>query len=134
MGIVHDPLVNKGTGFDLAERDRLRIRGLVPPRMLPLEVQAEKILQTFRSEPDDMAKNQYLSGLQDRNETLFYKVLMDNIEEMAPYVYTPTVGKVCQKFGNHFRRTRGMYFSSMDRNQMAAMVSGDLHEARLRMK
>ena len=122
MGIVHDPLVNKGTGFDTAEKDRLRIRGLVPPRTLTMEMQQKKIFETFMSSGSPMDKNLYLSGLQDRNETLFYKVLMDNIELMAPVVYTPVVGQVCQKFGSHFRRTRGMYFSSEDKGNMSAMV------------
>ncbi|CAE7936552.1 malA [Symbiodinium sp. KB8] len=128
MGIVHDPLVNKGTGFDTAEKDRLRIRGLVPPRTLTMEMQQKKIFETFMSSGSPMDKNLYLSGLQDRNETLFYKVLMDNIELMAPVVYTPVVGQVCQKFGSHFRRTRGMYFSSEDKGNMSAMVYNWPHD------
>lgn len=89
LGIVHDPWSNKGTGFTMAERDRLRIRGLVPPRQLPLEVQAQKILHAFESKPDAMEKNMYLSDLQDRNETLFFRTLIDHLEYLAPYVYTP---------------------------------------------
>ena len=61
----------------------------------------------------------YLQALQNRNETLYFKVLIDYITEMAPLVYTPTVGQVCQKFGSTFQRTRGMYFSSADRGAMA---------------
>lgn len=72
---------------------------------------------------DDISKSVYLSSLQDRNETLFYRVLIDNIQKLAPYVYTPMVGKVCQVYGSSiFRRPRGMYFSTLDKNQMAAMV------------
>eukprot|EP01138_Halocafeteria_seosinensis_P008287 gb/GECG01008468.1/.p1 GENE.gb/GECG01008468.1/~~gb/GECG01008468.1/.p1 ORF type:complete len:638 (+),score=60.72 gb/GECG01008468.1/:1-1914(+) len=123
IGVVHDPLTNKGTGFPMPERDRLGIRGLVPPRTLSLATQCEKILHTFDKMEDDISKSVYLSSLQDRNETLFYRVLIDNIEKLAPYVYTPTVGKVCEVYGSTiFRRPRGMYFSSLDKNQMAAMV------------
>jgi malate dehydrogenase (oxaloacetate-decarboxylating)(NADP+) len=107
LGIVHDPVVNKGTAFSLAERDRLHIRGIVPPRELGMEVQTQKILNGFRRCETDVEKHLFLQGLQDRNETLFYKALLENIEEMAPIVYTPVVGKVCQEFGNLFRRTRG---------------------------
>lgn len=119
---VQDPLTNKGTGFTAAERDRLRIRGLVPPRCLSLPVQAQKILHALNSKPDALEKNMYLSDLQDRNETLFYRVLIDNLEQLAPFVYTPTVGQVCLRFGSYFRRARGMYFSSADRGQMSTMV------------
>jgi hypothetical protein len=107
LGLVHDPIVNKGTAFPIAERDRLHIRGLVPPRELGMDVQIQKIVNGFRSCVTDIEKHLYMQGLHDRNETLFYRSLIDNIEEMAPIVYTPTVGKVCQRFGNLFRRTRG---------------------------
>lgn len=80
---VHDPLTNKGTGFPLAERDRLGIRGLVPPRQLPLDVQAEKIIAQVRQRPTDVEKHIFLASLQDRNETLFYRVLIDHIEELG---------------------------------------------------
>jgi hypothetical protein len=104
---VHDPWTNKGTGFELPERDRLRIRGLVPPRTLSLDVQAEKIVHAFQEQKDPLDKSMYLNALQDRNETLFFRVLIDNLSSMAPYVYTPTVGLVCQRFGSFFRRARG---------------------------
>lgn len=93
-----------------------------------MDVQVEKILKGFRQCTTDVDKHLYLQGLHDRNETLFYRALLDNIEEMAPIVYTPTVGKVCQSFGNLFRRTRGMYFSSQDRGHMASMVYNWPHD------
>ncbi len=86
---VHDPWTNKGTGFTTAERDRLRIRGLVPPRTLSLAVQAQKILHALNGKTDALDKAMFLSDLQDRNETLFYRVLIDNLEQLAPFVYTP---------------------------------------------
>ncbi|EQC31933.1 hypothetical protein SDRG_10450 [Saprolegnia diclina VS20] len=122
IDIVHDPLYNKGTGFKAVERDRLGLRGLVPPRRLNMKTQLEKLYDLFQQEPDPLRKSIFLSELQNRNETLFFRLLIDNIEEMAPVVYTPTVGQVCQKFGSMFRRPRGMYFSSADRSQFASMM------------
>jgi malate dehydrogenase (oxaloacetate-decarboxylating)(NADP+) len=106
----------------MAERDRLRIRGLVPPRTLSLSVQAQKILHALHGKTDPLDKAMYLSDLQDRNETLFFRVLIDNLESLAPFVYTPTVGQVCLRFGSYFRRARGMYFSSADRGVMSTMT------------
>lgn len=120
--ILHDPLFNKGTAFKSGERDRLRIRGLLPSRKLNILVQKERFLIAFREEESTIKKNIMLEDLHDRNETLYHRVLVDHIEEVAPIVYTPTVGQACQEFGTRFRRPRGMYFSEEDRGQMAAMV------------
>lgn len=125
--IIHDPLLNKGTGFLLDERERLGLRGLVPPRCPTsheeaMQSGAARILYGYRRLTDDLDKYAYLIALQDRNEALFYRVLIDNIEEMSPIIYTPTVGKACIAFSSIFRRTRGMYFSSQDRGAMHAMV------------
>ncbi|OQR91730.1 NAD-dependent malic enzyme [Thraustotheca clavata] len=122
IDIVHDPLYNKGTGFKEVEKDRLGLRGLVPPRRLNMKTQLEKLYRLFQEEADPLRKSIFLSELQNRNETLFFRLLIDHIEEMAPVVYTPTVGQVCQKFGSVFRRPRGMYFSSADRSQFAPMM------------
>ena len=94
VAIVHDPLTNKGTGFSLPERDMLGIRGLVPPRALPLAEQARKIVASLREIEDPLEKYKFLNDLCDRNETLFYRILVDNVAELAPIVYTPTVGQV----------------------------------------
>jgi len=128
LGIVQDPWTNKGTGFISPERDRLRIRGLVPPRTLSLQVQAQKIMHALDNKSDALEKSAYLSDLQDRNETLFFRVLIDNFEYVAPFVYTPTVGQVCMRFGSYFRRARGMYFSSLDRGLMSTMVYNWPHD------
>ena len=107
VGVVHktgkdilsDAWYNKGTAFTMAEKDRLGLRGLLPPTQLSIEQQAQRFLNMIR-EPrmSPMDKWRELSSLQDRNETLFYKVLIENISEFAPIVYTPTVGQACQKF------------------------------------
>ncbi|KAF0693100.1 Aste57867_15889 [Aphanomyces stellatus] len=122
IDVVHDPLFNKGTGFKDVERDRMGLRGLVPPRRLNMRAQLDKLYSLFQEEPDPLKKNLFLSELQNRNETLFFRLLIDHIEEMAPVVYTPTVGLVCQKFGSIFRRPRGMYFSSEDASHFGSMV------------
>eukprot|EP01111_Echinosteliopsis_oligospora_P010829 TRINITY_DN3431_c0_g1_i1.p1 TRINITY_DN3431_c0_g1~~TRINITY_DN3431_c0_g1_i1.p1 ORF type:complete len:585 (-),score=176.26 TRINITY_DN3431_c0_g1_i1:9-1763(-) len=122
VDLMHSPLYNKGTAYPYAERDRLNLRGLIPPRHLDIELQVERIMKRFHAEPNDMRRNSLLSSLQDRNETLFYKILIDNIKLMAPIIYTPTVGKTCMQFGQIYRRPRGMYFSVKDRGHMSSMV------------
>ncbi|CAB9514187.1 NAD-dependent malic enzyme [Seminavis robusta] len=120
--ILNEPLYNKGTAFKTGERDRLRFRGLLPSRIMNINLQKERFLLAFRAEESNIKKNVMLEDLHDRNETLYHRVLVDHIEEVAPIVYTPTVGQACQEFAARFRRPRGMYFSEDDRGQMAAMV------------
>jgi len=120
--ILTDPLFNKGTAFKAGERDRLRIRGLVPPRRMSMKLQLEKFMVRIREERSNIKKHLLLEDLHDRNETLYHRILSDYIEEVAPIVYTPTVGQACAEFGERYRRTRGMYFSKEDRGHMAAMV------------
>lgn len=122
MDLLHEPLFNKGVRFPMRERDRLSLRGLLPPKVLTTRLQVKRFLQEFRATDDMMAKYQMLSSLQDRNETLFYKVVAENIGECAPIVYTPTVGEACQNFSAQFRRPRGMYFSAEDRGEMSSML------------
>ena len=120
--IVTDPLFNKGTAFRHGERDRLCLRGLLPPRRLTMQSQVGRIEQALAREDTPMRKNIMLRELHDRNETLFHRVLVDNIKELAPVIYTPTVGEVCQTFGSQFRRPRGMYFCAKDRMNMGSMM------------
>lgn len=120
--ILNNPLYNKGTAFKSGERDRLRFRGLLPPRRTNMKVQKDRILHAIRSEDSDIRKNTILEDLHDRNETLYHRILVDHMEEMAPLIYTPTVGQACKEFGMRFRRPRGMYFTEDDRGHMAAMV------------
>lgn len=126
VGVLLDPLLNKGTGFSVEERERLGIRGLIPPRTIDikscLEWQAKKIMMRYYDCPTNIVKYSYFMSLQDRNEVLFYKCLVDNLEELAPVVYTPTVGEACLKFAYLFRRPRGMYFSAADKGNMHAMA------------
>ena len=120
--ILTDPLFNKGTSFKSGERDRLRFRGLLPAKIMNIQMQKERFLNALRDEDSPIRKNLMLEDLHDRNETLYHRVLVDHIEEMAPLIYTPTVGQACQEFGRQYRRPRGMYFTENDRGNMAAMV------------
>lgn len=120
--ILHDPLFNKGTAFKSGERDRLRLRGLLPPKIMNIHTQKEHFLLNLRSEDSSIRKNIMLEDLHDRNETLYHRVLVDHLEEMAPLIYTPTVGQACQEYASRFRRPRGMYFTEEDRGNFAAMV------------
>ncbi len=116
--ILHDPTLNKGSAFTEQERDLLRLRGLLPPRILSMEEQEQKILENFRRKPTDLEKYIHLISLQDRNETLYYYTLIKNIQEMMPIVYTPVVGQACQEYGHIWRRPRGIFISSDDRGRM----------------
>ncbi|XP_010551124.1 PREDICTED: NAD-dependent malic enzyme 1, mitochondrial [Tarenaya hassleriana] len=132
LDILHDPWFNKGTAFSMTERDRLDLRGLLPPNVMSPEQQIERFMADLKrleeqardgpSDPNALAKWRILNRLHDRNETMYYKVLIANIEEYAPIVYTPTVGLVCQNYSGLFRRPRGMYFSAEDRGEMMSMV------------
>ena len=88
--ILQDRLWNKGTAFTRSERDRLGLRGLLPPGTRTIEEQAKKVLDHIDKKPNNEEKNLYLQDLHNRNETLYFKTLVDNIEQMAPLVYTPT--------------------------------------------
>lgn len=125
--VLLDPLLNKGTGFLQEERERLGIRGLVPPRHpfsheSALQAGVNRVMNRYWSIPRSIEKYSYLIALQDRNEVLFYRCLLDNIEKLAPIIYTPTVGEACQSFSSLFRRPRGMYFSYADKGNMHSMV------------
>ena len=115
VDLLHNPLLNKGTAFSSKERILFKLEGLLPPHISTQSEQKMKVLSTVRSLETDMAKYIYLMSLQDRNETLFYRLIMDEIEEFLPIIYTPTVGQACQEYGHIFRRPRGMYISNNDK-------------------
>lgn len=119
---IHDPRLNKGTAFTEAERDALGLRGLYPPRVSSQAEQTHRILKAFRAKPDALERYIYLLSLQDRNEHLFYRTLIDHIEEMTPVIYTPTVGEACRKFGHIFRRPRGLYLTAHDRGRVEQIL------------
>ena len=120
--LLHDPSFNKGTAFTEVERDRLHLRGLLPPRILTLEQQLDKTLASFRSKPTDLERYIYLISLQDRNERLFYRLVIDHLAEMLPIIYTPTVGQACQRYAHLWRRPRGLFISADDRGRVARVM------------
>ena len=105
------PLYNKGTGFTTEERQRFRLDGLLPSQHNTIEVQAERVFKSIMFNEDAVGRHIGLAALQDRNEHLFYKVLRENLEELMPIVYTPTVGKASQYFSRVFRRARGIWIT-----------------------
>jgi malate dehydrogenase (oxaloacetate-decarboxylating)(NADP+) len=122
VDLLHDPRFNKGTAFTAEERDVLRIRGLLPPRVFTIEQQLERVMENFRRQASDLERYIFMVALQDRNETLFYRTVMDYLPEMMPVIYTPTLGEACQQFGHIFRRPRGLYISAEARGRVAEVL------------
>lgn len=129
--ILHDPVRNKGTAYTVAERDALKLTGLLPPRVHTLAEQELRVLGNVRAKATDLDRYLYLIALQDRNETLFYRVIMNHIEEMMPLIYTPTVGLACQEFQHIYRKPRGFYVSLQERGCVKEILQNWPHEARI---
>lgn len=118
MALLHHPGLNKGTAFTLEERKAFGLQGLLPPRITTQDQQVVRVMHNVRLKPSTLEKYLYLTGLQDRNEKLFYRSLIDNLEELSPIIYTPTVGLACQEYSRIYRRPRGMFISKYDRGQI----------------
>jgi len=119
---LHNPIFNKGTAFTDAERDFLGLRGLLPPHVQTMDQQVRRVMANFRSKSSDLERYIQIVSLQDRNQTLFYRVVMDHLEELMPIIYTPTVGKACQEYGHIFRQSRGFFLSINDRGNIAKLL------------
>jgi len=128
LKLLQDPFLNKGTAFTEAERDKLKLRGLLPPRNLTMEQQCAKVLESFRRKPTDLGKYITLMALYDRNITLFYKVVEENLEEMMPIIYTPTVGQACQEFSHIFRKARGVYIAANNKGRIRKILKNWPHK------
>jgi malate dehydrogenase (oxaloacetate-decarboxylating)(NADP+) len=120
--LIHDPFLNKGTAFTEEERDAMGLRGLLPPRVLSMDVQVMRVLENFSGKTTDLEKYLYLISLQEENRTLFYRVVVDNIAEMVPIIYTPTVGQACQQYAHIFQRPRGIFISAKDKGRIAGLL------------
>jgi malate dehydrogenase (oxaloacetate-decarboxylating)(NADP+) len=131
IALLRDPLLNKGTGFTDKERDALGLRGLLPATHLSIQAQVDRLLTNLRNLPNDLEKYVALNALHDRNETLFFRLVCDNIDEIQPIIYTPTVGLACQKFGNIFQRPRGLFIGANDRGRVAKLLANWPYPAKL---
>jgi malate dehydrogenase (oxaloacetate-decarboxylating)(NADP+) len=131
LEILHDPAFNKGTAFTLEERQHFDLQGLVPPGVATPEMQEARVLENYGRMPSDLERYIFLKDLQDRNETLFYRVLINHIEELMPIVYTPTVGTACKEFGHIYRRPRGLYISADDKGSIGHVLQNWPYEAEI---
>jgi malate dehydrogenase (oxaloacetate-decarboxylating) len=122
MDLLDTPLLNKGTAFSMEERDKFGLHGLLPPHIEELTEQVLRAYEAYQRENNDLDRHIYLRALQDTNEVLFYRLLLDHIEEMTPIVYTPVVGQACQQFSHIYRRPRGMFISYPLRDSIPALL------------
>jgi malate dehydrogenase (oxaloacetate-decarboxylating)(NADP+) len=122
MNYLHDPALNKGTAFTEEERDALGLWGLLPPGINTMEEQVLRVMGNYNRKTSDLEKYIFLVALQDRNQTLFYRVLTDHLEEMMPIIYTPTVGLACQEFVHIFRRPKGIFVSDKNKGRFSEIL------------
>jgi malate dehydrogenase (oxaloacetate-decarboxylating) len=120
--LIATPTLNKGTAFSYEERTNLQLHGLLPPRIETLEEQVVRAYEAYLRKSDDLEKHIYLRQLQDTNEVLFYRLLLNHIAEMLPIVYTPTVAQGCSLFSRIYRRPRGLFISYPQRDQIPAIL------------
>jgi malate dehydrogenase (oxaloacetate-decarboxylating) len=122
MDLLDTPLLNKGTAFTDEERTQFGMHGLLPPHVETLEEQVVRAYGAYQRKEDDLERHIYLRALQDNNEVLFYRLVLDHIEEMTPIVYTPTVALACQEFSHIYRRPRGMFIAYPQRESIVSLL------------
>jgi malate dehydrogenase (oxaloacetate-decarboxylating) len=123
FNLINSPRLNKGTAFTDHERDVFDLHGLLPPHVGSLDEQIERRTEALRAQPNAFRKYSFLRDLQDTNETLFYALLVRNIEEMLPLVYTPTVGEGCQRFSEIWRKPRGLFLSYPNKDRIEQILN-----------
>jgi malate dehydrogenase (oxaloacetate-decarboxylating)(NADP+) len=128
---LNDAQANKGTAYTRDERLRLGIDGLLPPRVETLQQQAARVLENVREKPTALEKYRYLSALQTDNETLFYRFLVDHLEELLPIVYTPTVGLACQLWSRIYRQEHGLYVAWPHRHRIPELLDAAVGDERI---
>jgi malate dehydrogenase (oxaloacetate-decarboxylating)(NADP+) len=122
LALLDDPISNKGTAFTVKERAEFGLEGLLPPSVESLDRQVERVLHHLDAKPTDLERYVYLTGLVDRNETLFYRTVMADPARFLPILYDPTVAEACLAFGHIFRRARGMYITREMKGRMAEVL------------
>ena len=122
IDLLGRPELNKGTAFTEEERSKLGLDGLLPPRVESLEEQVDRAYEAYQRKDDDLERHIYLRALQDTNEVLFYRLLLDHVEEMTPIVYTPVVALACQQFSHIYRRPRGLFIAYPLRDAIPALL------------
>ena len=122
LALLDDPTHNKGTAFTAKERAEFALEGLLPPSVESLDRQVERIMRHLDAKPTDLERYIYLTGLVDRNETLFYRTVMSDPARFLPILYDPTVAEACLAFGHIFRRARGMYITREMKGRMAEVL------------
>lgn len=120
--LLRDPFTNKSTAFTAEEREELGLDGLVPPAVSTMDQQLARVYENYRVKQTPLERYIHLASLQDRNETLFFRLVHDHIDEMMPIVYTPVVGEACQQFSHIYRRPRGLYISYAHRHRIDAIL------------
>ena len=120
--LLRDPLINRGSGFTAAERKKHHLRGLLPAAVETPELQLERELRNLRSKDTDLDKYIFLMELLNRNEALFYNLIVNNIKECMPLVYTPTVGAACENYSHIFTQPRGLYISIKDKGHVMEIL------------
>ena len=126
--LLTDPRLNKGTAFTDDERTAFGLHGLLPPTVVSIDEQVTRRLQAFREFHTDLERYAFLRDLQDTNETLYYALLGQNVEELLPIVYTPTVGAGCKSFSRLFRKPRGLFLSIPHRDQIKQILANPLFD------
>ena len=121
--LIEDPLLNRGTAFTEAQRREYGLQGLLPPHVETLEMQVARAYEAFQGQATDLDKHVFLRQLQDENETLFYRMLLDHVREMMPIIYTPIVGLACQRFSHIYRRPRGLFLSYPDSDSLTQIFA-----------
>ena len=122
MNLLDTPLWNKGTAFSDDERIAFALEGLLPPQIESIQEQSVRAYEAYKAKTSDLERHIYLRQLQDTNETLFYRLMLDHVEEMLPIVYTPTVGLACQQFSHIYRRPRGLIVSYPLRDSISTIL------------
>ena len=120
--LLADPLTNKGTAFTSEEREALGLNGLLPPAVCTMTQQLARVYQSYQRKQTPLERYIYLVALQDRNETLFYRLIHEHIDELMPIVYTPVVGEACQEFSHIFRRPRGLFIAYEQRHDIVRIL------------